>query len=180
MKVFDSHVNTANRVCCNCYITHILEMDVIDNKICFENVSSQCIASVRVTARANEVVNVWKPALDKVWEFVRARRLKVGHNLFLYKHPEQDRDDPMDICFGVQVVDAFEGNGVVECITTPSGKVVSATHFGPYRNLRHTHDSIHAWCKKTGEHIGGYSWEIYGDHVDNEAKLQVTVKYLLQ
>jgi hypothetical protein len=35
------------------------------------------------------------------------------------------------------------------------------------------------WCRDNGETIGAYSWEIYGDHHDDESRLETTIVYLL-
>jgi hypothetical protein len=41
------------------------------------------------------------------------------------------------------------------------------------------HAALHQWCRANGETIGAASWEIYGDHNDDESQLETTIVYLL-
>ena len=144
-----------------------------------ETVQPELMAAVRATVPVSGIAQAWKPALDQVWAFLRARReLGPGHNLFLYHHPER-RNDPMDIDFGVQVARPFEGESAVRCVQTPAGEVASTLHVGPYDRLGGAHDAIHAWCAANGRGIGRASWEVYGDWIDDPALLETTIKYLL-
>lgn len=144
-----------------------------------EMVQAELIAAVRVKAPVSDVAQVWKPALDQVWAFLkRNASLRPGHNLFLYHHP-QHRDDPMDIDFGVQVSRLFDPDGPVRCVQTPAGEVASTVHIGPYDRLAGAHDAIHAWCARHDRKIGAASWEIYGDWNADPARLETTIKYLL-
>jgi effector-binding domain-containing protein len=144
-----------------------------------ETVQPELVAAVEATAPIGGIAQVWKPALDQVWAFLRANGgLSPGHNLFLYHHPER-RNDPMSIDFGVQVGRRFAAAGNVRCIETPAGEVARAVHVGPYDRLREAHDAIHAWCAANNRRIGGASWETYGDWTSDAAMLETTIKYLL-
>jgi effector-binding domain-containing protein len=144
------------------------------------NVSAQPLAAVRRHARIREIGQVWKPALDLVWEFLRRHEgLRThGHNCFLYHHPKH-REAPMDIDFGVQVVRPFDAEGEVVCVETPAGEVVTTTHAGPYHQLGGAHDAIHSWRAAAGRTFAGLSWEIYGDWNEDESKLETQIVYLL-
>jgi len=85
----------------------------------------------------------------------------------------------MDIDFGVQVTRSFPNEGEVFSIETPSGKVATATHVGPYERLGETHGAIHAWAAANKITFAGKSWEIYGDWSDDPSKLETRVEYLL-
>jgi effector-binding domain-containing protein len=145
-----------------------------------KTVSAQPIAAVRRRVRIADIGGTWKPALDLVWEFLRRQEgLRTdGHNCFLYHHPA-NREAAMDIDFGVQVIRPFEDEGEVRCTETPAGEVVMTTHIGSYAGLAAAHNAIHFWRAATGRAFGGYSWEIYGDWTDDEAKLETQVVYLL-
>lgn len=144
------------------------------------SVSAQLLAAVRRRVLIKDIGRTWKPALDLVWEFLRRQEgLRTdGHNCFLYHHPA-NRNDPMDIDFGVQVVRSFEGEGEVICTETPAGEVAMTTHVGSYAGLGAAHDAVHSWRVANGRQFGGYSWEIYGDWTDDESKLETQVVYLL-
>lgn len=144
-----------------------------------ETVQAELVAAVRARAPIGGVAQVWKPALDQVWAFLRADgHLRPEHNLFLYHHAAH-RNEPMDIDFGVQVAHPFEPEGNVRCIRTPAGEVASTVHIGPYDRLGDAHSAVHAWCSANNRKIGPASWEIYGDWTDDPARLETTIKYLL-
>jgi effector-binding domain-containing protein len=145
-----------------------------------KTVSAQLIAAVRRRVRIGDVGRTWKSALDLVWEFLRRHEgLRTdGHNCFLYHHPA-NREAPMDVDFGVQIIRPFEDEGEVICTETPAGEVVMTTHIGSYARLRTAHDAIHSWRAENGRSFAGHSWEIYGDWTDDEAKLETQVVYLL-
>lgn len=145
-----------------------------------KTVTAQTLAAVRRRVRIRDIPTTWKPALDLVWEFLRRHKgLRTdGHNCFLYHHPA-DREAPMDIDFGVQVIRTFAGEGEVICSATPAGEVVMTTHIGSYGKLAAAHEAIHSWRAATGRSFGGRSWEIYGDWNDDETKLETQVVYLL-
>jgi hypothetical protein len=111
------------------------------------------------------VGSAWKPALDKVWEFIRSQPgLRTdGHNMFLY-HPSQP--GAQILCdFGVEVTRTFETAGEVHATETPGGEAAVAVHRGPYNRMNEP---------------AGHSWEIYGDPTPNPADTETTVVYLLK
>jgi len=146
-----------------------------------KTVSAQPLAAVRRRVLPQDIGRTWKSALDLVWEFLRRHEgLRTdGHNCFLYHHSEQ-RDAPMDIDFGVQVVRPFEGEGEVICTETPAGEVAMTTHVGSYDKLAGAYDAIHSWRAANGRAFGPCSWEIYGDWTDDTTKLETQVVYLLR
>jgi effector-binding domain-containing protein len=139
------------------------------------------LAAVRRQVAIGDVGAVWRPALDKVWEFLRIQPglHTDGQNVFLYHHPAR-RDLPMDVDFGVEVVRAFESAGEVFATETPAGEAAVAVHAGAYDRINETHDAIHAWSAANNRPFAGKSWEIYGDWADDPAKLETTIMYLLK
>jgi effector-binding domain-containing protein len=145
-----------------------------------QTVAPRTLAAVRRQVTIGEVSAAWRPALDRVWEFLRTQPgLRAdGHNVFLYHRPGV-RSAPMDVDFGVEVTRHFDGVGEVYATETPAGNVATAIHVGGYHRLKETHDAIQAWCAAHGRRVGGKSWEIYGDWTDDESKLETTIAYLL-
>jgi effector-binding domain-containing protein len=86
----------------------------------------------------------------------------------------------MDVDFGVEVSRPFEPAGEVYDTATPSGMVAMAVHIGPYDRMKETHDVIHAWSTANNREFAGQSWEIYGDWIDDQSKLETTIFYLLK
>jgi effector-binding domain-containing protein len=151
----------------------------LDYKVTVETASPLTLAAVRDTVAISGIARAWKPALDKVWAFLRTNQVpNAGINVFLYRHPES-MDNPMDIDFGVEVLNRFEDDGDIQCVETPSGHVAQTVHIGLYDRLSGAHAAIHAWCKANQRRIGGYSWEIYGHWNNDPAKLETTIRYLL-
>ena len=73
----------------------------------------ELVAATRATIPLGDIPRTWKPALDRVWAFLKTRRdLDPGHNLFLYHHPAH-RHEAMNIDFGVQVARPFAPEGDV-------------------------------------------------------------------
>ena len=139
----------------------------------------ELVAAVRATLPLSDIARTWKPALDRVWAFLKGRGdLTPGHNLFLYHHPAH-RHEAMNIDFGVQVARPFEPEGDVRCIVTPAGEVATTVHAGPYDRLGDAHHAIHTWCVANNRKIARASWETYGDWIEDPARLETTIKYLL-
>lgn len=152
----------------------------MSTKISIEAVQPRRLAAVRRRVHLQEIATTWRPALDKVWEFLKQHPgLRTdGHNVFLYHHPP-NRQSAMSIDFGVEVSRAFAPEGEISLAETPAGKVLTAMHIGPYERLSETHNAIHAWATANKLSFAGKSWEIYGDWTDNPAKLETRIEYLL-
>jgi effector-binding domain-containing protein len=145
-----------------------------------EAVSPRLLAAVSREVAAGRVREVWRPALDQVWAFLRAQPgLRTdGHNVFLYHHPANG-GDPMKADFGVEVTREFTPSGEVRPVRTPAGEAAVARHIGPYDRLSEAHGAIHAWAKESGRSLARTSWEIYGDWNEDPAKIETVVMYLL-
>ena len=139
------------------------------------------LAAVRRHVATGGVGAAWKPALDKVWEFLRTQPglPTDGHNVFLYHHPARS-DQPMDVDFGVEVSRAVGSAGEVYATETPAGMVAVAVHLGAYDRMKETHDAIHGWREANNRAFAGKSWEIYSDCSDDPSKLETTIMYLLK
>src|ERR1043165_1819321 len=104
------------------------------------------LAAVRREVAPGAVGLAWRPALDKVWEFIRSQPglWTDGHNIFLYHHPEQP--GAAIVCdFGVEVTRPFEPTDEVYATETPAGEAAVAVHRGPYNRLNEAHDAIREW-----------------------------------
>jgi effector-binding domain-containing protein len=141
--------------------------------------SPRILAAVRQRVAITDIATAFKPALDKVWAFLRTQQgLRTdGHNIFLYHH---ESPSIMPVDFGVEVVKAFTGERDVTCVTTPAGEAAVVVHRGPYHKISAAHEALHEWCKTNARIIGAHSMEIYGDWSDDPEKLETTIAYLLR
>jgi effector-binding domain-containing protein len=148
--------------------------------VTIEHVTARHLAAVRRRVAVGQVGAAWQPALDQVWEFLRANpRLRGdGHNIFLYHHAPAP-GLPMTVDFGVEVLGPFDATGEVVPVRTPAGEVATAVHLGPYDELDDAHAAIEAWRTSEGRTFAGMSWEIYGDPTPDPAQTRTTVCYLL-
>jgi len=80
------------------------------------------LAAVRREVAPGAVGSAWRPALDKVWEFIRSQPgLWIdGHNMFLYQQPTQP-GAPILGNFGVEVTLTFETACEVYATETQGG-----------------------------------------------------------
>ncbi|PZO49403.1 MAG: hypothetical protein DCF16_14715 [Alphaproteobacteria bacterium] len=149
-------------------------------QVALETVAPQLIAAVTARVEIKDIMGAWEPALYQVKAFLAERPdlAASGRHVFLYHHPTQ-RDQPMEIDFGIEVANAFEGGGAVKCVATPEGRVAMAVHVGALTSLPQTHMAIHQWCAVNGHAIGGFSWETYtwGDGAD---PVETIVRYALR
>ena len=144
-----------------------------------QTVHPRKLAAVRREVAPGAVGSAWRPALDKVWEFIRSQPgLRAdGHNIFLYHHPTES-SGPILCDFGVEVTRAFETAGEVYATETPGGEAAVAIHRGPYDRMNEAHDAIRKWMAANGKVLAGQSWEIYGDPTPDPAKTETTIVYL--
>lgn len=149
--------------------------------VTLETVHPRKLAAVRREVAPGAIGSVWRPALDKVWEFIRSQPgLRTdGHNIFLYHHAKQ-AGAPMLCDFGVEVTRSFETAGEVHATETPGGEAVVGIHRGPYNRIDNAHHAIEKWMAANRRESAGHSWEIYGDPAPDPADTETTVVYLLK
>jgi effector-binding domain-containing protein len=149
-------------------------------EIVVEEVAERQMAAVHASVPVGQVADAWRPALDKVWAFLR--RLDGlwtdGHNIFVYRFPVRP-GAPLEVDFGVEVSGPFASDGQVVLTHTPAGRAASTVHSGPPDQLAHANAAIEHWCRANDRKLAGVSWEIYGDPGDDPATFEVQVFYLL-
>jgi effector-binding domain-containing protein len=139
------------------------------------------LAAVRREVAPGAVGSAWRPALDKVWEFIRSQPgLRTdGHNIFVYHHPTQP-GAPLRCEFGVEVTRTFDTAGEVYATETPAGEAAVAVHRGPYDRMNEAQDEIRRWMAANERQSAGQSWEIYGDPTPDPADTETILVHLLK
>jgi len=101
-------------------------------EVTVETLGTRTLAAVRRRVPMNNIAKEFRPALDRVWAFLKKNPgLRTdGHNVFLYHH---ENPEIMPVDFGVEVVGAFTGEGEVQCVTTPAGEAAVVVHRGALR-----------------------------------------------
>ena len=135
---------------------------------------------MHATVPVGRVAAAWRPALDKVWAFLRRHDglWTDGHNIFVEHHPVRP-GAPLEVDFGVEVIRAFADQDEIVFTYTPAGHVATTLHIGPPDQLAGATAAIEEWCVANVRSLGGASWEIYGDPGDDPATFEVQVFYLL-
>jgi len=146
-----------------------------------QSVNARKLAAVRRDVAPGAIGSTWKPALDKVWEFIRSQPgLRTdGHNIFLYHHPKQP-GAPIRCDFAVEVTRTFETVGEVYATETPAGEAAVAVHRGSYDRMNEAYRAIEKWMAVNGRESAGQTWEIYGDPTPDPADTETTIVHLLK
>jgi len=138
-------------------------------------VSERPTAVVAETTTWAEFPELWRPLLDEVWRTIRASpEIAPGRNVMLY------RDEVPNVEIGVEVEAPFASIGRVVCSALPAGRVVTATHRGPFENVGEAHEAVAAECRRRGLDRLGPRWEIYGHWNEAAPDPQVEVFYLVR
>lgn len=153
-----------------------------EDPISVRNVAAMPLAAVRRQVTATTLVPEAMKA--PIWTLSQERGLTTsGHLAFVYHDHGAERliNKPSGVAVDIGVVleEPFEGDLVLRCVMTPSGRVAFARHHGHYELLPAIHGDIRAWCAAERLAIVGINWEHYW-HWHEEPEQRITdVCYLL-
>ena len=117
---------------------------------------------------------LWRELLTEVWEAVRGNELvRPGRNVMLYK------DAVPNVEVGVEAAGPFPAIGRVVSSVLPAGRVLTATHRGPFEDVGATHAAVIRACDARGLRRLGPRWEIYGHWDESDPKPEVELYYLV-
>jgi hypothetical protein len=89
------------------------------------------------------------------------------------------RDDVPTVEIGAEAAGPFAPIGRVGPSSLPAGRVVTATHRGPYEGLGAAHRAAVEACDARGLRRLGPRWEVYGHWAPRSADQVVEVFYLV-
>ena len=148
-------------------------------------VAAQPVAIVDGRARQEDFPKVIRPMFDRFYQNVGSVDLRQrGLNIIIYRnHPDVNllvsaEGVPLEV--GIRVPEPFTGNDIIRCSSTPSGKVATVVHMGPYERLGSAYDALGKWRKDNQAAWAGPFWELYGHWSDDPAQLRTDVFYLLK
>ena len=92
-----------------------------------------------------------------------------GHNFILYHS-----GTPAELRMTVGVLDRVPGGGDsdVKAAHVPGGRVITATHWGNYGQMKTTYDALHADVEARGLKLAPPSLEVYGDWHEDASKVR--------
>jgi effector-binding domain-containing protein len=111
--------------------------------------------------------------LDQVWPFLRAQRVRVGHNVVVYYGRNR-------LAAGVEVPDGFEPTDVVQQLATPAGEAATTTYYGDYTRMQPAYAALDAWLTANNRQSAGISWELYADPDPDPARCRTDIFFLLR
>ncbi|MDB4890761.1 MAG: transcription activator effector binding protein [Gemmatimonadetes bacterium] len=146
--------------------------------VTLEQASPRGMATVRARIPAAQVGARFRTYLDQVYAAGRAGTLQLdGQNIFVYRDVD-GAPDQLDVEFGVGSAAPFVAVGNVVSGVTPSGEVVTTTHYGDYGALGNAHAALVAWCRAHDLPLAGPRWEVYG-HWREGAVPRTDIYYLV-
>jgi effector-binding domain-containing protein len=151
---------------------------VVPGQIALVDTAPRSLAVVRVTTALAQWPRQFMHALDKVYEVVKAGRVRqTGQNVMVYRPRDNNQ---VDIECGVETEGRFESVGEVVYSETPSGLAVAIAHIGPYERLRTSHKAVAEWSHHHGYQLTGICWEIYGDWNEDPSELRTDIFHLVR
>jgi effector-binding domain-containing protein len=104
------------------------------------DVQEQPMAVVKGAVPIAEMKEFFQRAYGLLFETLARRGVApVGEPLAYYP---SEPSDPVDVEAGVVIASGFEAEGEVVASSLPGGRVVVATHVGPYEQLEHTYRDL--------------------------------------
>jgi effector-binding domain-containing protein len=147
----------------------------VDHEVRLLTVAADPTAVVAAATTWAEFPSLWGHLLDEVYAVVRAdETITRGHNVMLYL------DDLPHVEVGIQVAGTVRPSGRVVASALPAGRVAATVHRGSYDGLDAAHRAVHDWCALHGHALTGVRWEIYGDWREDQADMEIEIRYLLR
>ncbi len=125
-------------------------------------------AGIEVVAPRTQLQTTIRQSFDRIYT-PGALAPGHGHNFILYHG-----GTPAELRMTVGVLDRAPGGGDpdVNAAQAPGGRVITATHWGDYGQMKTTYDALHAEVQARGLKLAPLSLEIYGDWSDDPAKVR--------
>lgn len=125
-------------------------------------------AGIEVVTPRTQLVRALRQSFDRIYK-PGALAPGHGHNFILYHS-----GTPAELRMTVGVLDRAPGGADpdVRAAHVPGGRVVTATHWGDYGQMKTTYDALHAEVTARALKLAPLSLEIYGDWHDDASKVR--------
>jgi len=115
--------------------------------------------AIRETVSNSEIPAKMKEFFGELWRFIKAGNVEIAGPPFALYHSWNERDTVVEV--GFPVGPGAVGEGRIQAMALPGGKVVAGMHAGPYEKLVDSYHAMMAWMKANGHEPAGRMWETY-------------------
>lgn len=135
------------------------------------------LAVTDAQTKQSEIPARIQPMFDIVYGWLRNSGVaQAGQNYAVY---DQFGRNGMRMRVGFPVTKPFADTALVKCLALAGGKAAHTTVVGPYGGIPLAHAELNAWCFQHKHALSGISWEVYGDWVEDQAKLVTDIYFRL-
>jgi len=115
--------------------------------------------AIRETVAMADIPAKMQEFFGELWRFIKGRNIEVAGPPFALYHSWSERETAMEV--GFPVGPGAAGEGRIQPMALPGGKVVTGMHVGPYDKLVDSYNAMTAWMKENGHEPAGRMWETY-------------------
>lgn len=110
--------------------------------------------AIRKTLAMEDIAKDLPPLIPKILAWVKENNVEQTGPLF-FRYLSRDENNVMVADVGVPVADFVHPEGGVKGGSFPAGNYLTATHTGPYQELRASHIYMDGYARKQGLHESG-------------------------
>jgi effector-binding domain-containing protein len=96
---------------------------------------------------------------EELCRFIDERHISVVGPPFACYHSWNDKETEMEV--GLPVGPGAAGEGRIQLMSLPGGRVVTGMHIGPYDKLAESYNTMSEWMKAHGHTPANKMWEAY-------------------
>ena len=115
--------------------------------------------AIRETVTNTEIPAKMQEFFGELWKYIMAGNIEVAGPPFALYHSWNERETSMEV--GFPVGPGASGEGRLQSMALPGGKIATGMHFGPYDKLPESYNEMMAWMKANGHEPAGKMWETY-------------------
>lgn len=124
-----------------------------------EVTESKWLLTIRDTVAAEQIESIHQKLYEKIMGHMKTNDIEQDGAPMAIYHDWSDSSAVIEA--GIPITDSVETQGNINLRKSPTGKVITATHYGSYDRLPETYYSINEWIKKNGVMPIGPPWEVY-------------------